>query len=299
MKYKNYRKFLAVGLSLAGLFFSTQTFAAGCYDPGVEDTYVTQYGGSDISCPAEYTECVVTFKNGNVTSESGDCATLGITANVDVNTNGILWGSDDSINPYGIDSEMTNSAQGGKGCLYVHGTDKFAGVIGYATNPASDADFFPATKAVFCSDNVEEVAFVEEPDPVVTNCTVPEVGGGSLIIHGVQFTCPEVPPGETRTIIIVKDDETFVDDQTGLSTLRPAPGFGFVEEGTTNIDFNNVCECKGPPLIGGSLPVEKPACDPDPANETGGCEVVDAEVPVNIEIQNPKCFTVGGFRRCY
>lgn len=290
MKNANCRNLLLVGLSLAGLFCSTQTFADGCFDPGVADTYVTQYGGADLSCPSGYTECVITFKNGNITSKSDDCAILGITANVDPNTDGILWESDEVINPFGIDSEMTNSAQGGKGCLITHGTDKFAGTIGYATNPESDDDFFPATKAVFCSDDEREVASVVVEDPVVKNCILEE--GEQKKIYGVTFSCDDVGINQERTIIVVQDTACDINGDN----CQGIPAFGFTD-GAGNIDFNNVCRCKGNNTTSGGLP-DILACDPDPENP-GGCEVSSAEVPVDISIQNPKCFTVGGRRRCY
>jgi len=292
MSYIDFNKLLGTGLVVAGLVFSTQVSANGCVDAGDNDTFVTQYGGSTLSCPSSaYTECIVTFKNGNVTSETMGCTDLSLSADIDPVTGGITWESN-SLDPEDwIDAALTDSAQGGKGCLYSFGTDKNMGdKLGYATNNTEPYDFFPPTKAVFCSDGVAEVAAVVESLPEVKNCILE--AGQQKEIYGVTFSCDAVGPNQTRTIIVVQD--TTCDEFGGNCTGVPA--FGFTD-GAGNIDFNNVCRCVGDSANSGGLP-SLPACEPDP-EDPAGCEVIDAEVPVDISIQNPKCFTVGGKRRCY
>lgn len=293
MKNMNFRMLQIMGISLTGLFFSTQVPAAGCFDPGEPDTFVTQYGGADLACPsAAFTECIITFKNGAVQTDG--CAT--IDAVIDPDTGGVTWFTENPDEDDGQDAVLTDSAQGGKGCLYSFGTDKFEGMVGYATSPT---DFFPPTKAVFCSDGFDEVAAIVQPPAVVEECVIDSLE--SKLIHGVTFSCPFVPDGETRTVIVSKDTMcTENPDMPGELLCTPVPGFGFTTEGS--LDFNNVCQCVGsavpgiPPSPTTSILQEE--CDPDPANPEG-CEVNNAEVPVEILIQNPTCFTVGGFRRCF
>ena len=289
MGNRKFRLLSLIGLALTGLGYSVQAIANGCYDPpGEPDTFVTQYGGADLSCPsAEYAECVVSFKNGRIHSESGGCADLEISVDIDPVTGGVTWESFASPEDW-VDAALTDSAQGGKGCLYSYGTDKNMGLLGYATSPT---DFFPPTKAVFCSDGIREAAVVVEPPPVVENCILE--AGQQKEIYGVTFSCDAVGPNQARTIIVVQD--TVCDEYGG--NCEGVPAFGFTD-GSGNIDFNNVCRCVGDSANSGGLP-PVPACEPDPENVNGGCEVVDAEVPVEISIQNPKCFTVGGRRRCY
>lgn len=298
MNYVNFKKLLGTGLVLTGLVFSTQAFADGCVDTGDNDTFVTPYGGATLACPSSaYTECIVTFKNGNVTSETMGCTDLSLSADIDPVTGGITWESN-SLNPEDwIDAALTDSAQGGKGCLYSFGTDKNMGdKLGYATNSTEPFDFFPPTKAVFCSDGVAETTAVFEPTPEVKNCILEvDENGNSVpkVIHGVDFSCQGVGFGETRTIIVIKDTQNC--DVNG-ENCEEVPAFGFTDL-AGNIDFNNVCRCVGNDDNSGVLPTIS-ACEPDP-EFPGGCEVIEAEVPVDISIQNPKCFTVGGKRRCY
>ena len=155
----------------------------------------------------------------------------------------------------------------------------------------------PAKAISFCSDGIKEFAASPPPPPaVVEECVIPS--GQSKEIYGVTFSCPFVGPNEERTIIVV--DNTECDDD-GFNCTS-VPGFGFLNEFTGELDFNNVCKCVGP-AIPGAIPdpfgVVETECDPDPANVDGGCEIIDAEIPVEVLITNPTCFTVGGFRRCF
>lgn len=291
----NIKMLLIISWSITSITLSSQPIASGCFDPGENDTFVTQYGGADLACPTSsvFTECLITLKNGAITSESLGCQDLAIAVEIDPVTGGLNWTS--AADPKDrVDASLTDAAQGGKGCLYSYGTDKEAGTIGYQT---SDGDFFPTSKAVFCSDGIEEVsAEVSEP-AVVEECIL--ASGTSQEIFGVTFSCPLVPAGETRTIIVTKDTECNPNDPTDCS---PVPTFGFTDPVTGNIDFNNVCQCVGPsaPGMPPPNPVETVECDPDPNNQAGGCEVgEDAENPVVITIQQPKCFTIGGFVRCF
>lgn len=289
MKIRKLEVFFVINLVVCGFVFSAPAFADGCFDPpGEPDTFVTQYGGADLSCPsAEFTECTVTFKNGLIESESPGCTDLAIVTDIDPVTGGVTWESFSEPADW-VDAALTDSAQGGKGCLYSYGTDKNMGILGYSTSPT---DFFPPTKAVFCSDGIREASVVVQPEPVVKNCILE--AGQQKEIYGVTFSCDAVGANQTRTIIVVQD--TTCDEFGGNCTGVPA--FGFTD-GAGNIDFNNVCRCVGDSANSGGLP-PIPACEPDPENINGGCEVIDAEVPVDISIQNPKCFTVGGTRRCY
>ena len=115
-----------------------------------------------------------------------------------------------------------------------------------------------------------------------------------------RSVAPLVPNDETRTIVVSKDTTCGIDPNDGVYKCVNFPGFGFTDD-DGNIDFNNVCQCVGPATAsstGDDLPVLQVECDPDPTNPDG-CEVDNAEVPVEALFQNPICFTVGGFRRCF
>ncbi|MGI9318766.1 MAG: hypothetical protein ACR2QW_15670 [bacterium] len=309
MRYMKLKRLIEFCTLITALAFAAPSFADGCFnpfDPLTDNTFVTQYGGADLSCPsagagAGYEECVFTIKNGNVDPISTDCIALGIDIIKVSDTEGLIWessaGEPNSVIPANkkVDAILTDSAQGGKGCLYSFGTDQSGGAVGYER---SNGNFFPPTKAVFCSDGVAETTAVFEPTPEVKNCILEvDENGNSVpkVIHGVDFSCQGVEKGATRTIIVIKDTQNC--DVNG-ENCEEVPAFGFTD-GAGNIDFNNVCRCVGNDFTSGELP-DILACEPDPEDPNGpGCEVVDAEVPVDISIQNPKCFTVGGKRRCY
>lgn len=312
MKFRISNKTMAAGLALAGLFFSGSALADGCSNPfsGTDNSFVTPYGGADLACPSTgsgqtYKECEFTFKNGVVDSMTLGCIELGVEIDGVSVTNGIEWSSSAGVDGSGIpasdkiDAILTDSAQGGKGCLYSFGVDQTGGTkVGYQRN---SGDFFPASRAVFCSDQVEEVTAVVEPPAVVEECVIAD--GESKKIHGVTFSCPEVPAGALRTIIVVKDTECDVNG----TNCNFVPGYGFLgPDGTPTqgtIDFNNICQCQGPAVPGsdpGTFGVVSEECDLNPDSSPGDCVVgPGAEVPVDASIQNPKCFTVRGKRKCF
>jgi hypothetical protein len=289
MKYINFRRLLVIGFTLTGLAFSAQTLAEeGCYsDPDMKDTFTTIYGGASLECPSagSFDECSVTISKKGIPSYS-NCA-AGVDGNVDVTVNiendgRIHWTSND-----GIDAVLTDSAQGGKGCLTSNGTDKFEGFAGYEK---STGGFFPPTKVVFCSDEITEFAGVAPPVANVEECILD--AGESKIIHGVTFSCPAVPAGEIRTIIVTNDE---------------VPGFGFTDDETGILDFNNVCQCIGPADASGATgapgAIAQVECNPDPEGEENEnfplCTVNTTKNPIVITIQNPKCMVVFGAVRCF
>jgi hypothetical protein len=310
MKHMKLKRLVGIGLTITGLAFSAEGLAVeGCFDDSEEgdtSSFVTPYGGADLSCPstdnASYQDCTATIKNGQITTSPGcDASALSITFSIDPADGGLEWLSTAEDFGKRIDAALTDSAQGGKGCLYSFGTDRAAGKIGYQR---SSGVFFPPTKAVLCSDGAAEVTASIDPPAVVEECVIDS--GQSKLIHGVTFSCPEVPDGETRTIVVAKDTETVLDEfgnpviVDGEILLKPVPDFGFTTDG--NIDFNNICQCIGTATPGAppsptTLPL-KTECDPDPEDPT--CVIgEDARVPVEALFQNPKCFTIGGKRKCF
>ena len=302
MKIVSFKTLLPAGLVLLGWVFSAQTLASGqwhghggCFDPEERDTFVTKFGGH-LKCPSDaYSECKVYFKHGQV-HYKGHCDSI----NVSVDSNGGLnWNIDEDGD--GVDAVLTESSRH-KSCLYSYGTDQVEAVVGYQS---SYNDFYHPKKAVFCRDGIDEASSIVHPPAKVEQCVIDF--GESKLIHGVSFNCPAVPAGETRTILVSKDTSNCTDTGQTDPNGNPVyecdshPGFGFTDE-TGNIDFNNVCQCVGPLVSGGgsttTFPVLREECDPDPSNPEG-CSVVNSEVPVEIMIQNPKCFTVGGRRRCF
>jgi len=290
-----FRKILFIGFTLTGLVFSTQTFATGwegpsgeCFDPEVPGVLVTPYGAK-LACPSGYEECSVRFdsEGGN----TNNCNTIEVEIEGDL----VVWDSTDADPseeaPFGAVDAIFTKNRNGKKCLYSFGSDTFEGLVGY-----DEVEYYShgyhnnrPKKVVFCTDLLETGTRSLQPTPeLVANCDE---------IHGVTFACDNVPAGETRTIIITKDTEkvSAYDEYENYSEeLRSVPGFGFLnDEG--NIDFNNVCQCVGPG------PTEAiPACNPDPnSTRETKCTNESSETPVNISITNPKCFSIGGFVRCF
>jgi hypothetical protein len=300
MKYINFRRLLVIGFTLTGLAFSAQTLAEeGCYsDPDMKDTFTTIYGGASLECPSagSFDECSVTISKKGIPDYSNCQGDLDVTVEIiesgEEDAGKIHWTSND-----GIDAVLTDSAQGGKGCLTSNGTDKFEGFAGYEK---STGGFFPPTKVVFCSDAFAEYSSAAPPVAKVEECVIGS--GASKEIHGVKFSCPLVPDGETRTIIVSKDTTC-----AGFGTAQECsnvPGFGFTDDATGILDFNNVCQCVGGVGTSGQV-VDKDECDPNPDADgllVPRCIGENTEInnnPIVITIQQPKCFTVGGFTRCF
>jgi hypothetical protein len=187
----------------------------------------------------------------------------------------------------GIDATISASNKGSKGCNTVFGVDAGSGVSAYQK---VNGGFVASDLFVCASQTIDSVPPPPPPPPVaVEECFLND--GDNITIYGVTVQCDGVPSGEQRTIFIAKDTET-VDGQ-----VVSVPGFGFTDDAGV-IDFKNVCICNGP------LPLEEsePECYADPLNPVPGlelCTVNDAIPALNVEIQNPRCVTYGGSRRCY
>ena len=187
----------------------------------------------------------------------------------------------------GIDATISASNKGSKGCNTTFGVDAGSGESAFEKTNGSlvASDLF-----VCANETVDSVPAPPPPPPVeVEECFLND--GDNITIYGVTVKCDDVPRGEQRTIFIAKDTET-VDDQ-----VVPVPGFGFTDDAGV-IDFKNVCICNGPYPLDDA----EPECYPDPLNPVPGlelCTVNNAIPSLNVEIQNPRCITYGGSRRCY
>ena len=190
----------------------------------------------------------------------------------------------------GIDSTISASNKGAKGCKTTFGVDAGSGESAYEK---SNGTLVASDLYVCASDVVDSVPGPPAP-PVaeVDSCFI--AGGGQAVIHDIVIQCPILGPGERRSIYIAKDT-IGVQNSAGLIEPQPFPGFGFTDE-TGVIDFNNVCICEGP-IVG----VIETECNPDPVNPNGLplCTTNDAFPSLNVEIQNPRCITYAGSRRCY
>jgi len=320
MKYNNCRASCIGVFALSAWFFSG-TVSAECLanvDPNIDSEMVTPYGGSALSCPTGYSTCTINdvFDGAECTGiVNQDGSTSIIRVAVD-EENRLNWTSYDEVSGEpnviqagkfgGIDAVFRTNSTGGQGCAWSFGTDQ---VTGKADFLKSNGTFMPAKAISFCSDMKQEFTAAPPPPPAeVEQCLL--ATGQSKVIHGVTFSCPDVPAGETRTVLVAEmttncEDTGDVDPETGFPIFlcESNPGFGFTDE-TGNIDFNNVCQCIGPLESMGGItpvaPVTATECDPDPANAEGGCEVgAGAEVPAGVTFQNQTCFTIGGFRRCF
>jgi len=187
----------------------------------------------------------------------------------------------------GIDATISASNKGSKGCNTTFGVDAGSGESAFEKTNGS---LVASDLYVCANETVDSVPAPPPPPPVeVEECFLND--GDNITIYGVTVQCDGVPLGEQRTIFIAKDTET-VDGQ-----VTTVPGFGFTDDAGV-IDFNNVCICNGPLPLEGS----EPECYPDPLNPVPGlelCTVNDAIPSLNVEIQNPRCITYGGSRRCY
>jgi len=180
------------------------------------------------------------------------------------------------------DATITDTATGANGCFNAFGTDQFTAIAGFERNNSPGSVF--DTKAIsFCSDGVKEfTAEAPQPPPVQARCLIPSTGETAFEKYGVRVTCPDVPDGEQRTIVISKDTE-WKDGQ-----LQNVDGYGFFNQ-NKEIDFNNVCVC-----VGGDIAViHETACIADPSYEgPNKCTVEEgANVPVSVTYQNPFCIS--------
>lgn len=297
MKSLEFKTFLLAGLALSAWIFSASVSAthlipaAGCVENGYDSEVVTPYGGSTLSCPSGYQPCTIE----NIT-DGQSCTFIGGTIGITVNNKIITWTGNNLAEGYKIDVVITDTATGANGCFQAFGTDQTGGEAGFYKDNLAPL----TTRAIaFCADGNNDVTAVVQPLAVVEECVI---GSGlSKEIHGVTFSCPLVPAGETRTIIVSKDTTNCTNVGTAGDPVYecfPVPGFGFLGDQNT-LDFNNVCQCVGGVASSGQS-VLKEECDPDPQNTASGCEVgAEAENPIVVTIQNPKCFTVGGFTRCF
>jgi len=192
----------------------------------------------------------------------------------------------------GIDSTISASNKGSKGCNTTFGVDAGSGESAFEKNNGS----LVASDLYVCANGIVDSVPGPPPPPVaeVKGCVLSSAGD-SVEIYNVTIQCTDLLPGEQRTIFVAKDIGDINPDPN-IIDIDVVPGFGFAnEEGV--IDFNNVCICKGP-----SIGVIETECYPDPLNPVPGlelCTVNDAVPSLEVEIQNPRCVTYGGSRRCY
>jgi hypothetical protein len=181
------------------------------------------------------------------------------------------------------DATITDTATGANGCFNAFGTDQYTAIAGFERNNQPGTVF--DTKAItFCTDGTKEfTAEAPQPPPTQSRCIVPSTGE-PLEIYGVGLTCTNVPTGEQRTIVVSKDTEIVG------GVLQNVDGYGFFNEETNEIDFNNVCVC-----VGGdeNTQLHEIACIADPAYEgPNKCTVEEgANVPVSVTYQNPFCIS--------
>jgi hypothetical protein len=188
------------------------------------------------------------------------------------------------------DATITDTAQGANGCFNAFGTDQYTAIAGFERDNNPGSVF--STKAIqFCSDGIKEfTAEAPQPPPKQARCLI---GGETAFLkYGVSVTCPSVPAGEQRTIVISKDTETYTDPETGIMSLQRVDGYGFFNE-NKEIDFNNVCVCEGPDPDGGNGVIHETACIADPSYEgPNKCTVEEgANVPISVTYQNPFCIS--------
>jgi len=324
MKYIKYRALWISVLGLSTWFFSGPVAAAECLANNgvhtgtfvISSEIVTPYGGSALTCPDGYEngctiEDVVDGATCDVVNPDGSASYIKIKLvddfltwkSYDVGPDEVVGTGDDTPNIIaqgefgGLDAVFRKNGTGGNGCYWSYGADQ---VEASASFLKDNNTYMPTRSISFCLDDKQEFTAIPPPTrPEVKECVL--LNGESKTIHGVDFVCDNVLPGEQRTIIIVKDTENCVEEPAGSNTYvcDKVPDFGF-RDADNNIDFNNVCQCIGvPDPDTGSFPVLKVACDPDPEIE-GECEIdAGAEMPAHITLQNEKCFTIGGRRKCF
>jgi hypothetical protein len=186
---------------------------------------------------------------------------------------------DDVIQLRGIDSTISASNKGSKGCKTTFGVDAGSGRSAYEKSN----DTFVASDLYVCANTTIDSVPFAPPEPVeVAGCSLQD--GEEAEIYGVTVYCSDVPSGEERSIYVAKNG---------------VPGFGFVNA-AGEIDFANVCTCNGPVL-------PEPLCDPSPLPDDPVTDALDACViteddvypPLLLIIQNPICVGYGSSRRCY
>lgn len=198
------------------------------------------------------------------------------------------------------DATITDTAQGAQGCFNAWGTDQFTAIAGFERDNQPGSVF--ETKAIsFCSDGIKEITGEEEqPPPKQARCIIPSTGETAFEKYGVRVTCPLVPEGLQRTIVISEDTECieYLDPQNPIlgckldsnndPLIQEVDGYGFFNA-NKEIDFNNVCVCVG----GDDAVIHKTACIADPSYEgPNKCTVEkDANVPVSVTWQNPFCIS--------
>jgi hypothetical protein len=267
-------------------------------------SWFTPYSGSVGNCPIGQNGCSISFGGGSgyntracsFHSTDAQDETILVTIEATAASGAASWTASCTKNhsPVScvgvalVDSvRASTGGQSGNGCFYGFDVDAAAGQAGKVPS---------LNRLTLCSDGIYEPipAPIREP-AVVQGCYLQS--GQTAVIHGVEVSCPAVPNGEQRTIIVAKDTET---DLQGDLT-RPQ-GFGFTNTSGI-IDFNNICIC-----VGGSVDeIEEMECNPNPEVYTDPaldglpeCTIsADSQPPVELSIQNPYCVTVGGGRRCY
>lgn len=300
---------------LLALGFSGSGWAA-CEDPspvytpagvnpplGTEETlsadnyWYTLAGGKVTGCPSNVpTLCQIDGGN-------GECALPGLLPGVNVSiksttANGpAQWHAEcydaDTLEPVScagvplVDAVVTDNASGGNACLYSFDYDAAAATAG---DPGHIRSLY------LCSDGFYEPIPVPPPPPAaVTGCYLNGTSG-TKTIYGVEIKCPTLDWGEQRTIFVAKDTENC-DENT--NTCEVPEGFGFANADGV-IDFSNICTC-----VSADFDPTKTECAPTEAYqkvypELPLCTVGEGALPVTeIQIQNPRCVTVGGDRRCY
>jgi hypothetical protein len=309
MNSNDFRSTAKVVGALVALGFPFSGWAA-CEDPSpvtapsgglltVDNYWYTLVGGKVEGCPANLVQ-LAEFPGGTggeviiVIDSKGDEVTVTLTSST---ANGPAeWSaecSDDGVvrdNCAGValvDAAVTSNAKGGNGCLYSFDLDAASATAGDPGNIRS---------LYLCSDGKYEPIPAPTPPPAVVNgCYLGS--GETKNIYGVDVSCPTVPLGEQRTVYIAKDTET---NDNGDLVFRE--GFGFTNDDGI-IDFKNICIC-----IGGSTDeILELECNPNPSFFTDPalellpeCTITEGAQPVTeIQIQNPRCVTVGGTRRCY
>lgn len=221
----------------------------------------------------------------NVFSERPDGEPASWRVEVDVDGNGV-----------GIDSVITDSAQGGNGCLYAFESDAKSGVAGFLKSNNVDVVLRNLT---LCADGEDEPVPPPTPTPAAKIAACVFEADGSTNIAGVEIGCPAGPwPFNQRTIIVASHTD-------GGGFAIPNKGF---RNDAGEIDFGMfLCVCNGPELGG-----EEEQCNPnlesilDDPDETGefaglfACVVAaQTDSSESIDFTNPTCVTSGGRRRCY
>jgi len=194
----------------------------------------------------------------------------------------------------GIDATISASNKGSKGCNTTFGVDAGSGESAFEKTNGS----LVASDLYVCANETVDSVPTPPPPPAakIEGCVLQN--DDVIDIYGVTIQCRGVPEGQQRTVYIAKD--TGDEDVNGDGKADPVPGFGFTNDDGV-IDFRNVCICNGPYPVGEEL-----QCDPNPAQPDDPvtdalepCAVVNSVPALDITIQNPRCITYGGSRRCY